>query len=267
MQCIICGSSTEYYFTKNFHRYGLGGVDYYRCQSCGFTISKTHAEMSSADWESLNFEYHASYQGRDFNPDDPRWGARLKSQANVLYDASQVGFLKPSGRWLDYACGDGKLSALLSKPPYHLTMMNYDKYMPKKDGFLEPGDLKPGHFDFVITTSVFEHFTRREQFDAVQALVSDNGVLGIHTLVCENVPADDSWFYLLPVHCSFHTNKSMSLLLEQWGYTCSVYNLESRLWFCFRATVADVDAKVECANRRLNQPVYIHKNGFVDYWK
>jgi hypothetical protein len=265
-QCIICGSSTKYYFTKNFHRYGLGAVDYYRCQSCGFTISKTHAEMSNGDWESLNFECHAAYQGGEFNPDDPRWLERLQSQANVLHDASQVGFLKSDARWLDYACGDGKLSALLSQPRYNLTMMKYDRYMPKREGFLEESDLLSRHFDFVVTTSVFEHFIRREQLDAVNALVSEDGVLGVHTLVCENVPADDKWFYLLPVHCSFHTNKSMSLLLQQWGYTSSVYNVESRLWLCFRAASTDVEAKVERANRRLNKPFYIHKNGFVDYW-
>ncbi|MGD0276017.1 MAG: methyltransferase domain-containing protein [Syntrophales bacterium] len=265
MRCVICNSSMAYYFSKDFNAFGLTKVDYWRCPNCGFSMSKTHADMSVSEWTSLNHEYHSTYQGKDVNPDDLRWIARLQSQATVLGDAAIIGLLKGDGQWLDYACGDGKLSELLRNEGH--TLLKYDRYMPRREDYLNDDEINPGRFDFVLTTSVFEHFTLREQFDSVEALVSDNGVLGLHTLVCESIPCDASWFYLLPVHCSFHTNKSMSLLFEQWAYASSVYNVDSRLWLWFKQSVSDIQEYVEYANRRPNGPSYIIKNGFVDYWK
>jgi hypothetical protein len=125
----------------------------------------------------------------------------------------------------------------------------------------------PGSFDFVITTAVFEHLTLREQFDYVEALLSENGVLGLHTLVCENVPADPTWFYLLPVHCAFHTNRSMEILFRQWGYACSVYNVAAETWLWFKNDSQEVEAVIGWANLRADGPHYVFKRGFVDYWK
>jgi hypothetical protein len=101
----------------------------------------------------------------------------------------------------------------------------------------------------------------------VDALVSKDGVLGIHTLVCEEVPRDPDWFYLLPVHCTFHTNRSMEILFRQWGYRCSVYSASAQLWFWFKNGPGEVEAAVRRANRRANAPSYVFKLGFVDYWK
>ena len=129
--------------------------------------------MTDSEWKSLNHEYHTTYQEKDFNPDDPRWISRLHSQARVLNDAAQIELLNGNGQWLDYACGDGKLSELLEKES--LVLQRYDKYMTRAKGYLEESDLVPRSFDFVITTSVFEHFTLREQFDSVEALVSHTG--------------------------------------------------------------------------------------------
>lgn len=235
-------------------------------QNCGFVMSKTHADMTVSEWASLNHEYHTIYQGKEFNPDDPRWIARLQSQANVLCDAARIGLLNSDGQWLDYACGDGKLSELLRKEGGP-TLLKYDRYMSRRDDYLKDDEVTPKRFDFVLTTSVFEHFTLSEQFDSVEALVKENGVLGLHTLVCESIPCDASWFYLVPVHCAFHTNKSMGLLFEQWGYTSSVYNVDSRLWLWFKPYALDIQSLVESANRRAKGPSYIFKKGFVDYWK
>lgn len=265
MKCAICASGMAFIFSKQFDVHGLTKVNYWRCCNCGFTMSKTHAEMSASEWQSLNYGYHSSYQGKDSNPDDPRWIARLQSQATVLSDAAWIGLLDRDGRWLDFGCGDGKLSELLKR--HNLTLLKYDRYMTGREDFLDDGAITPRSFDFVITTSVFEHFILREQFDSVEALVSDSGVLGLHTMVCENVPCDASWFYLVPVHCAFHTNKSMSLLFEQWGYAASVYNVDARLWLWFKRPPADIKERVERANRQPNGPFYIFNNGFVDYWK
>ena len=222
--------------------------------------------MAPAEWERVNHECHASYQGTESDPGDPKWNTRLQNQTRMLNDLQEVGLLNRNDRWLDYACGDAKLSGLL-RTHHNLNLLNYERYMPKWEGYFQESELVPGVFDFVITTSVFEHFTRREQFDFVQALVSKNGVLGVHTLVCENVPADPRWFYLNPVHCAFHTNRSMEILFRQWGYACSVYNVDAQLWLWFKNDPQDVEAAIGRANLRAGGLYYVFKRGFVDYWK
>lgn len=266
MKCLVCDGEMAYYFTKTFNMYNLRDVEYWKCSNCGFVISKTHFEMTEEIWGQLNVNYHQTYQNKEHNPDDPRWIERLHTQAKVIDDAARTGFIKEGGRWLDYACGDGQLASIL-KADYGRVLLNYDKYMPSQPGFLEHNDVVPRSFDFVLTTSVFEHFTRRAHFDAVESLVAQGGVLGLHTLVCESIPKDPDWFYLLPVHCAFHTNKSMSILLKQWGYTESIYNVEARMWLFFKSRLHAIEKISGDANTRLNEPYYIYKNGFVDYWK
>lgn len=267
MKCLVCSYEMAYYFTKTFSLYDLGDVQYWKCIHCGFVISKTHYDMSEESWRKLNVTYHRTYQNKGHNSDDPRWIDRLHAQAKVIDDAARIGLIRESGRWLDYACGDGQLASILGED-HGRVLLNYDKFMPNQAGFLKHSDIAPRSFDFVLTTSVFEHFTRREYFDVVEALTTNSGVLGLHTLVCENVPQDPTWFYLLPVHCAFHTNKSMSILFEQWGYLESVYNVEARLWLFFKSRLRDIGKILADANQRQDAPQYVHnENGFVDYWK
>ena len=83
--------------------------------------------------------------------------------------------------------------------------------------------LKKRSYGLVLNNAVFEHVTNRETLDNIESFVTPKGCLAIHTLVPETIPKDSRWMYLLPVHCSFHTNKSMDILMKQWGYKCSVY--------------------------------------------
>jgi hypothetical protein len=256
----------NFFFSKRFDAFGLEMADYWQCTECGFVISKTHAELTAAEWERVNYLCHGSYQGSEADPGDPRWQARLRSQARVIKDLQQLGLLDEKGHLLDYVCGDGKLSDLV-KADSGLNLLKYERFMRKPEGYLDDKDLVSGTFDFVITTSVFEHMRTRQEFDNVEALVRRTGVLGLHTLVCENVPADPAWYYMNPVHSSFHTNRSMEILLRQWGYGCSVYNVEAQLWLWFKSGPKEVRAIFESANRRSNDPKYVFKEGFVDYWK
>ena len=77
MMCIICNSVMNFFFSKQFQTFNLNNVEYWKCNNCGFTISKTHAEMTSKAWERLNLDYHSSYHCTEFNQDDPRWIERL----------------------------------------------------------------------------------------------------------------------------------------------------------------------------------------------
>jgi hypothetical protein len=264
--CLICCSGMTWSFAKDFHGFGLSRVEYWRCGACGFVISKTHAEMSAEEWEEHNRHCHGAYQATDSNPDDPRWQARLRSQARVLNDCIRLGLLRADGNRVDYACGDGKLSDLVAT--YGHRLQKYDKYMSRESaGYLADDELRSGLFDFVITTSVFEHLSSRADFDAINALVGRKGVMGVHTLVCERVPEDPSWFYLQPPHCAFHTNASMSLLFRQWGYKASIYNVDAQLWLWVRDD-AGIRSIVEYANARgEGHCAYHFKEGFMDYWK
>ncbi len=72
---------------------------------------------------------------------------------------------------------------------------------------------------------------------------------------------------LHPVHCVFHTNRSMEVLFKPWGYRCSIYHVEARRWWWFKGNPQEVEAKIREANRRPQGPTYLFKEGFVDYWK
>lgn len=254
-----------YHFSKVFDAFDLETVDYWRCAGCGFCVSRTHAEMSAERWTRLNRDYHALHQGTDACSDDPNWLLRLRHQTDVLDDAVALGLLEPGRRWLDFACGDGKLCRYLAERGHRL--LRYDRYMSRDGNDVDERDLAPRTYGFVITTSVFEHLTRREDFDGIERLVAPDGVLGLHTLVREEIPPDPAWFYLLPVHCAFHTNESMRVMFRQWGYAASVYNVDARLWLWFKKPPEDLAQRIDRANQRLLGPRYIYSAGFVDYWK
>jgi hypothetical protein len=263
LKCIICERPMDFFLTKKFNEYGLGDVDYLKCPQCGFVVSETHAALSGPEWEKLNADYHAQFLGKSVNQDDLRWLDRLDAQARFIDRSKQAGLISQQHPWLDYACGDGKLSALLQSK-HGLELKKYERYTETASDYLTESDLRPAGFDFVITTSVFEHLFLRQDFDFIDSLVSANGVMGLHTLVRESIPQDPSWFYFLPVHCAFHTNASMRLLLKQWGYSHSVYDVESRLWLCFRETPT---AQLERAALAGPASAFLHQAGFLDYWK
>ena len=272
MNCLICSQKMHFYFSKSFTDRHLSNVNYYRCENCGFCISKTHAEMTPEEFSEVNADFHSRYLFTDENPLDPCWKRRLQTQADVIADLCRFGLLDRSKLWLDYACGDGSLSELLATN-HQLELLKYDRYLPEQSSYLDIKDLASGGFDFVITTSVFEHLTKREHFDEINMLVSADGVMGLHTMVREVVPQDPAWFYLHPVHCAFHTNKSMEILFEQWGYRSSIYHVDSRIWFWFKSDPGRIEEIVRKANDRRNlladspSPYYEFKKGFADYWK
>src|ERR1039458_3769392 len=123
MKCLICGSSMSFFFSKEFREYGLDTAEYWRCGACGFVVSKTHVEMAPAKWGALNHESHAAYQGTESNPDDPKWHTRLQNQVRMLNDIQAIGLLNRNGRWLDYGCGDAKLSGAL-RTQCNLNLLN-----------------------------------------------------------------------------------------------------------------------------------------------
>lgn len=257
----------ESWLEKSFSDPDLSLAFYDKCPACGFVSARTIAELPEEPWSRVNERFHASYQGTDSDPNDPKWRERIEAQARAIADLTAAGLIPQRLPWLDYGCGDGKLSALLAqRSPARLR--NFEPFLPRA-GYVTRAELMPKAFSFVISTSVFEHLRTRAQMDEVSALVADDGVMGLHTVVAEEIPADPAWFYFLPVHCSFFTNTSMQRLFEAWGYRSSLYHVGSRLWFWFKTDPAEVERAVAELNRRNGAPAraYHFKRGFMDYWK
>jgi SAM-dependent methyltransferase len=266
-KCLICNNESEYYFTKNFSNFPtFNQLDYWKCKNCGFVYAKNYYELSTKDFEKANEHYHSLHQGSSFCEDDVRWLERLENQSSVIKDLFDNKVI-PNGNWVDYGCGDGKLSDSL-KTKFSLNLKKFDRYMIHSKEHMPLENLKKHSFDFALSTSVLEHLREKKYFKEFFDLVKDNGVLGLHTLVCEQIPKDPNWFYLLPVHCSLFSNKSIEILFEEFGFKFSIYNVEARIWFWFKQGKDEIKATINKLNKRkIDKLHYIFKDGFVDYWK
>ncbi len=271
MKCIICDSSSDYYFSKvytespfdHFMR-DIRKVDYHRCQGCGFVQSRTHVELDKERWNELNLRFHhyheRSHLQKDINqPPYPE-------QAMMIAVLGKNGILR-TDNMLDYAAGYGCLSNLLAKY-YDVRLKLFDPYVHDGDPtrYITQADLVT--YQTVINSAMFEHVLTRRDLDQVNDLVASDGCLIIHTLVCERVPPDPEWFYLRPpVHTAFHTNKSMDILMKQWGYRSSLYVPKSKCWVMLREDVSQVEGTVANINQEFQSTWLLCKKGFVDYWK
>lgn len=264
MKCLICGTSMSFYFSKYFGQYSLENVDYWSCPECGFTASKTHFDLTEDEWEALNVNFHIDHNKREDNPYNRH--QRYFNQAQMLYLMLRQGLL-PDKPWLDWGSGEGDVSVQL-KEHFGFELENFDLYIQPKISSISKSELekRTDSFNLVLTTAVFEHIRNREVLDEIESFVTKPGCFAIHTLVRGEIPNDPEWMYLLPVHCAFYTNKCMQLLMDSWGYTCSVYNEHAKLWVMFRQNPSEVQKLV----RRLNTVMrweYLHyKKGFMDYW-
>ena len=271
MNCIICNSKSQYYFSKQYSEppfddfmRDIGKVDYYKCQGCGFVLSKTHSDLDEARWSELNIHFHKFHEKsgsyREIN--QPPYA----EQALMISILGKNGIIDTESM-IDYAAGYGRLSTLLSKY-FKLSLPLYDPYVQTNDSerYVSKKDLKV--YKTVINSAMFEHVLNREALDQVNDIVEPKGCLIIHTVVCENIPKDPNWFYLQPpVHKAFHTNKSMEILMNQWGYNASIYSPKSKSWVFIRDNSLDIENKILKINDELQDNWFYFKNGFVDYWK
>lgn len=272
--CLICGAKMNYFFQKSYLAYPGAPfedtlkIDYKKCEHCGFVISETHKNMLPDYWIQLNTSWHhffeSDFESRTVN--QPPYADQALALA-ILNDNGIVDL----GNAIDYAAGYGTLCKIIKKY-FGFGINVFDKYVQgieSNSAYLEESDLKK--FRLVINSAMFEHILSRESLDEVNNLVSDDGVLMLHTLICERVPKDPSWFYMNPiVHTAFHTNKSMSILMKQWGYTASVYSPQAKSWFLFKEennSVNNLEGRILAINREIQSDYFYYKPGFVDYWK
>lgn len=244
----------------------IGEVIYYRCTNCGFTISKTHCELDNYKWEKLNSDFHHFIE-REY--------VRVQMQSHqppYLQQALMIAVLSSNGiinskNMLDYAGGYGTLSNILKKY-FNINLPIYDPYIHQNDTNLYITKDLLKKYKVVINSAMFEHITTRTILDEINNCVEEDGCLIIHTVICENIPKDPNWFYLKPpVHCAFHTNKSMEILMQQWNYQASVYCPTSKCWVLFKKRRSDIQKKINAINQAFQNDYFYYKDGFVDYWK
>lgn len=270
MDCIICGGQTRYYFSKTYagERYDfvmkdIGPVDFWRCVDCGFTISKTMQDLSPAQWEKVNADWHHRDESKETVSSTNQ--APYAEQALMLAVLGRNGFIDLTSM-LDYAAGYGHLAGILGKY-FGIELPIFERYVTQGARTYVAED-QLSRYKTVINSAMFEHVTRREHLEEVNGLVTDDGALVLHTVVCENIPADPDWFYIIPpVHTALHTNKSMQVLMNQWGYKSSIYSPQSKCWVLFKQESNDMAERVEALNWEMQTQWFFYKPGFVDYWK
>lgn len=263
MKCLICSGDMAYFFSKHFdNEDDLGKADYYRCAACGFSACKNHYEMSDTEWVRLNTTWHHRNNLRTDNP----WNRSQRhfNQALMLHLLKKHGIV-PTGRWLDYASGQGGLSSQLDHH-FAIRMDSFDRYVKPESFPIPESDLVKGGFELVSNTAMFEHVRDRRTLDEIESYVATDGCLALHTLVRGEIPSDPEWMYLLPVHCSFFTNHAMSILMQQWGYTCSIYNEQAKMWVLFKSDLPRISARVDELNRTMGWKFLHFKAGFMDFW-
>lgn len=271
MKCIICNSDSNYYFSKaysenpfNEFMREIGRVDYYKCDCCGFVLSKTHSELDRNSWNSLNLQFHLYMENPDYEKkiNQPPYA----EQAMMLVLLKRNGIISTENM-LDYAAGYGTLSNLLAKY-YDLELQIFDPYIKSGNSSKYIDKAVAKAYKTVFNSAMFEHVLTRADLDQVNDLVDDDGCLIIHTVVCENVPNDPDWFYLQPpVHTAFHTNKSMEILMGQWNYHSSLYCPQSKCWVLLKEDIEGIENRVAAINQELRTNWFYSKKGFVDYWK
>ena len=246
----------------------IGQFDFYKCKHCGFVFSKTHYELSEERWEKLNSEFH--YVEKNLNIDDYFKDGNMRAPDYLQHALGIVLLVKNNiinaTNMLDYAAGYGRLSKVLKKY-FGIHLYNFDPYCQSEElCYVFPNESMK--FNVVINSAMFEHIRNRSDINKINDMVAEDGCLILHTVICEKIPKDPNWFYVgVPVHCAFHTNKSMDILMKQWNYAASIYSPVSKCWVLLRKEPDNIYEKIDLINEEMKERYFYYKKGFVDYWK
>lgn len=266
--CIICDGNTKYFFTKEYdskYSHMLTSSIFSKCENCGFTFSNTLFNMDDNIWNKLNEDFHLFLENPkdDSNINQPPY-IEQANMLNILINNDII-----NRNMIDYAGGMGTLSKILNRY-FNIDLPVYDPYIKDIEDssvmYMDSSNLTK--VDVLINSALFEHIRSIDDLNDINSLVSDSGVMIIHTVICEDIPEDPNWFYFTPpVHCAIHSNKSMGILMKNWGYVSSIYCKSAKCWILFKKEPNALMDLVDSINSLLQTDYFIYKKGFVDYWK
>jgi hypothetical protein len=222
--------------------------------------------MSSSKFEKLNKEVHELFENSVLPEAYTGRQPPYIEQALMFNILIKNGFINETSM-IDYAGGKGTLSTVLKKY-FGVKLFVYEPYVRSdKDIYVETENLKQ-QYELVFNSAFMEHIRFREDLEKMNRLVAEQGCFMFHTVVCENIPKDPNWFYIeAPVHCAFHTNKSMEILMKQWGYNYSIYSPIAKCWLLLKHEMKNMDEKINLINSEFQERYFYYKRGFIDYWK
>lgn len=267
-KCIICNGETNFFLTKQYtepYNQLLESANFCKCKNCGFTFSETIFKMDNAIWVKLNNDFHTLLEdsSNEKNINQPPY----LQQAIMLKLLSENKIINGNDI-LDYAGGLGTLSKIMQKY-FDKEVPIYDPYMKDNNSklkYIDESNLKP--VSVLVNSALFEHVRNRTDLEHVNNCIKDDGVLILHTVVCENIPKNAEWFYITPpVHSALHTNRSMNILMGQWQYESSLYCPASKCWVLFKKEPKNIVSLINNINQELQTEYLFYKKGFMDYWK
>lgn len=193
--CPLCLSPTKIFFTcKREHK------TYQHCDLCDLRFLNPLHRLT-LEQESKHYSLH-----QNFATD-----AQYQEFFHPLFNAIKP-CLKPEAKGLDYGCGiDSALAFLLRNAGFQVAL--YDPiYFPN-------GETLETTYDFIVCTETVEHFyDPRREFKRLHALLKNNAILAVMTLL---VPANvefENWHYRQdPTHVSFYSEKTFAWLTKFLG--------------------------------------------------
>jgi hypothetical protein len=271
MNCLICSGKMEPFLKRDPKKYAYGNLvkdiecyKYSKCTNCGFVFLDTIKELSPQRWERLNHDFHTFIENNPAPTNQPPY----LEQATFINTLAKYNIIDMNSS-LDYAGGYGTLSKILEQV-FKLNLSVYDPYVTESSFKKYINLCEEDKFKFITNSALFEHLTDREGLlDILKPLDKVNGALMIHTVICENIPNDPAWFYYLPpVHCAFHTNKSMNILMNEFGFESSLYCPSAKSWMLFKQHEPSLEMALNKINNLFQTNYcYYQKGTFVDYWK
>jgi 2-polyprenyl-3-methyl-5-hydroxy-6-metoxy-1,4-benzoquinol methylase len=215
--CSLCNSSNV---IKKFNK---EGINYYRCDSCGFLFSKPDVNANSQE----NIEDYEDYYIKYF---DTNIADKKNFDSILKWISRKVNF--EGKAMLDIGSGSGKLVNYLRGKGLNIKGIEYskplfEKYLKNKDYFFNCSidtfsEMDNGPYDIVTLMDVLEHVEQPGKFiKDIAKIQRAGGYLIIEIPLYKSLPSrlfGKNWHFFHKYHLSYFAKKRLAKLLDDNGY-------------------------------------------------
>ena len=198
MDCKVCRSEDTYYFVTK-----KDSKKYWRCNKCCAVFTDPSHYVDAEDEKERYLEHNNLI-------DDPDYRSFLSRVTNPLKKN-----IDQASKGLDFGCGHGPaLADILNKDGYSVDL--YDPFFyPNKSIF-------NNKYNFITCTEAAEHFFNpQKEFESMDSMLEDNGILAIMTSFLSNTEDFENWYYRRdPTHVVFYSQETFKVIARQknWKY-------------------------------------------------